>query len=226
MARKRKTRSHQIGIPFPCTWGGARPGAGRKKQESSGVPHKTREPLASRFPVHVTIRVCNGLPSLRNKAVYNILKRHLAAGADRFGFRLIHFSVQTNHIHLICEAKDSRALSRGMQGLQIRLAKGLNKFLGRKGRVFADRFHARILRTPREVRNAIAYVLHNARRHGHRVHGPDFFSSAGSFDGWKEDVEIVGVGPPVVVPARTWLLRVGWRRHGLIGVFETPKGSR
>ncbi len=224
--RKRKTVVGPDELPFPCSWGGARPGAGRKKQKDSGVPHTTRPALSSRYPVHVTIRVLDGLPSLRGKAVYRVLKWHIDAGKDRFGFRVTHYTVIRNHIHLICEAKDKRALSRGMQGLKIRIAKGLNKHWDRSGTVFAERYHAHILRTPREVRNAIAYVLHNGRRHGYQIIGIDFYSSGAWFDGWKEVPEIIGAGPPVVVAARTWLLTVGWRKHGLISVHETPKGNR
>ena len=129
MARKKKRKkktSRQNNLPFGFGWGGFRPGSGRKKQEGSGVSHKTREALASRYPVHVTIGVCDGLPNLRNRRTLRVLKRHLSAGADRFGFRLIHYSVQKNHLHLICEAKNSDALARGMQGVKVRLARGLN----------------------------------------------------------------------------------------------------
>jgi hypothetical protein len=134
--RKRKKVVEDGELPFPCSRGGARPGAGRKRQKDSGVPHTTRPPLSSRYPVHITIRILDGLPSLRGKAVYNVLKRRFDAGKDRFGFRLIHYSVLGNHIHSICEAKDARALARGMQGLKIRIAKGLNvKALIRRARV-------------------------------------------------------------------------------------------
>ncbi|MEN8161598.1 MAG: hypothetical protein ABFS41_16130 [Myxococcota bacterium] len=99
------------------------------------------------------------------------------------------------------------------------------------------RFHHRVLRTPREVRNALAYVLLNARRHwakAHRGRRPpvrlDEASSARWFDGWRRAWR-TRLGPPVepgrgapreVAPARTWLLRVGWRRHGLVDPSEVP----
>ena len=206
------------------SWGGPRPGAGRQpKGERSGAPHAPRAPLASRHPVHVTVRLCKGLPSLRRKQPYLALLRCFCAGRERFGFRLIEYSVQSNHLHLIAEAKDRRALSRGMQGLLVRIARALNRLWARCGRVFADRYHDRILRTPREVRNALAYVLHNARRHGIFGPTPDPYSSGRWFDGWRARFErmIAGIERPVA-RARTWLLTIGWRRHRRIGLEEVP----
>ena len=137
--------------------------------------------------------------------------------------------MQSNHLHLIVEGRDRRSVARGLQGLFIRVAKGLNRHWGRKGKVFADRYADRILRTPREVRNALVYVLNNCRRHGIYPGAPDPYSSGGWFDGWKHgrgpDHEIVSA--PVVSRARTWLLAAGWRRHRLIGYRERPaRGER
>ena len=115
------------------------------------------------------------------------------------------------------EAEDRRAHSRGMAGLAIRIAKRLNKFWQRRGKVFVDRFHGRELRTPREVRNALHYLLHNARKHGYRIapEGPDPYSSERWFDGWRGFARD-RVWPAPLAAARSWLLEVGWRRHGLI----------
>jgi hypothetical protein len=142
--------------------------------------------------------------------------------------RVVHYSVLSNHLHLVVEGRDRRALSRGMQGLAIRIAKRLNRYWDRSGRVFAERYHERALKTPREVRHALAYVLHNARKHGLRVaaDGPDPCSSGAWFDGWKGGrrfaAERAG-GPfvPIVAP-RTWLLAIGWRRRGLVALDERP----
>ena len=169
--------------------------------------------------MHVVMRLRAGLPSLRRKDPYRVLKKHFWRGCDRFGFRLVHYSVQANHLHFIVEARDKRALARGMNGLNVRLARGLNKLWDRKGRLFADRYFSRILRTPLEVKRALAYVLNNARRHGAVFAGPvDIFTSGVWFDGWRglrrADVEVFE--PPPLAEARTWLLRVGWHRHGLI----------
>ena len=155
-----------------------------------------------------------------------VLRGAFSSGADRFGFRLVEYSIQSNHLHLLCEARDRRALWRGMQGLSVRIAKRLNKLWERKGSVFADRYHARILRTPREVRVALAYVLCNARRHRVRLAGVDRYSTGPWFEGWRGALGRARgrlVKPALV--ARTWLLAIGWRRHGLVRIDEVP-GSR
>jgi len=185
-------------------------------------------PRASRFPVHVTVKLEKGLPPLRSRGTYVLLRAAFAAGCERFGFRLIQYSVQRDHLHMIAEAKDVRALARGMQGLLIRVAKALNRLWGRRGSVFGDRYHASTLRSPREVRSALAYVLNNARRHGLRLaQAVDVYASGCWFDGWAEILCVRGVtfvGRPTAAP-RTWLLRVGWRRHGLIRFAEVPGGG-
>ncbi len=188
------------------------------------VSHHGRAELKERFPVHVTVRIARGLPGLRERNAYYLLLRSFRAGRDRFGFRLNHYSVQTNHVHMIVEAEDSRSLTRGMQGLQIRMAKALNKLWRRAGRVFADRFHNRILRTPGEVRNVLAYVLNNGRRHGSFATKdiPDPFSSGCWFDGWIEQLEHDSPTRAPIARARTWLQRVGWQMHGLIPLSEVP----
>ena len=170
--------------------------------------------------MHVTIRLRAGLPSLRRKETRNAIAQAFECGGDRFGFRLDQFSLQTNHVHLIAEAEDRDALSRGMQGLLVRIARTLNRLWRRRGSVFADRFHARALRTPREVRAALVYVLQNARRHGLHLLGIDPYSSGWWFDGWREKPRTVL--SPTPSAARSWLLREGWRRWGLIGLRECP----
>src|SRR5688500_11409786 len=164
-AKSRKVRKAKGLLPFRQI-GGARPGAGRKpKDEVAGVSHATRAALASRFPVHATAKLSRGLPRLRRRAEYAALRAAFAAGCDRFGFRLAHYAVLNDHLHLVVEAADREALTRGMQGLMIRVAKALNRLWSRRGRVFADRYHDRILKTPREVRNVLGYVMGHARKH-------------------------------------------------------------
>ncbi|MCB9869382.1 MAG: transposase [Planctomycetes bacterium] len=214
-------------LPFPrMNWGGRRKGAGRKpKGDKAGVSHRSRAALAARFPVHVTTRLMRGLPSLRSQGVYAVLRAAFAMGCDRNGFRLVHYSVQGNHLHMIVEATDRTCLSRGLQGLLVRIARALNRLWRRAGKVFADRYHDHILRTPREVRHALAYVLNNARRHGVRLAQEiDYFTSGCWFDGWRENLtskQPSGLARPVA-RARNWLLNIGWRRHGLISHRETP----
>ena len=142
--------------------------------------------------------------------------------------RVVHYGFESNHMHLIVEAENWLSLSKGMGGLETRMARGLNKLWQRRGEVFPDRYHSRILRTPREVRNAIAYVLRNSAHHGIEIIGPDPFSSGRWFDGWKEAErkpssrtrELV----QHLVRPTTWLLNVGWKRWGLISAFEVPGG--
>jgi hypothetical protein len=174
-------------------------------------------------PIHVTVRLRAGLPSLRETAARDRVMHAFVAGRERFGFRLAQYSLQTNHLHLIAEAEDERALSRGMQGLLVRIAHALNELWGHVGSVFADRFHARALRTPREVRTALVYVLQNARHHGFSMRGVDPCSSGPWFDGWKERLAIT-VGRPMA-RARSWLLCEGWRRRGLIATDENPAAN-
>jgi putative transposase len=167
------------------------------------------------------------LPSLRRPDAFAVLEKAFAesiAGAEQHGLRLVHFSVQSTHLHFIVEARDARSLSRGMKGLLVRIARGLNRLWRRIGSVFADRFHARTLRTPREVRNALAYVLKNAHKHGCCRDGVDPYSSGNEFDGWKGALspKPMSKGSVPVLKPRTWLLAHDWKRHGLIDPREPP----
>ncbi len=203
--------------------GGARKGAGRKpKGDRPLVAHATRPELTRHDPILVTTRLVPGCPNLRNESNLAVLQGALASGADRFGFRLIEYSVQTNHIHLIAEALDERALARGMQGLLVRVAKRLNRAWSRRGKVLFDRYHARLLRTPREVRTALVYVLQNARKHGAKLLGIDACSSGRWFTGWMDRTAREGSTLPA---AGSWLLSAGWRRRGLLRTSEAPSRS-
>ena len=147
------------------TWGGKRKGAGRKpKGERPGLRHDKREVLLARFPVHVTWRMRHSVWNLRSRRCFSKLSEAFC-GASRVGFKLVHYSVQGNHVHLLVEAQDARALSRGMCGLGVRVARGLNRVMRRRGKVLDDRYHAHILRSPTEARRARAYLLQNARKH-------------------------------------------------------------
>src|ERR1700742_374747 len=159
------------------TWGGKRKGAGRKPVRArAGVVHRRRPVLKKRFPVHVTWRMREGVWGLRTRRCFGALARAFWGGANRFGFRLVHYSVQGNHVHLLVEAQRERAFPRGMNGLGVRVAKGLNRVMKRTGKVLDDRYHGHILRTPTEVRRARGYLLQNAARHyGHR--GADPYTS-------------------------------------------------
>jgi REP element-mobilizing transposase RayT len=208
------------------TWGGVRKGAGRKPNAARpGVSHLRRERLNGRSPVHVTLKLRPESAGLRTKTKLRSLKLAFRSGRDRFGFRLIHFSVQSDHLHLLVEATNARALSRGVQGLTIRIARALNRLAQRTGRVFADRFHSRSLDTPREVRNALRYVILNHVKHAKGATSVplDPCASGLYLDGWARAAPPTPIDEtsPVAEP-KTWLLRIGWKRLGLLSPREGP----
>jgi REP element-mobilizing transposase RayT len=201
----------------------------------ANVPHRARPRHVAGEPVLVTLRAL--IRALRSDVVFSVMCRAFAQAGARSParFRIVHFSLQRDHVHLIVEASDERALTSGMRSLAIRIARSINTLLSRRGRFWGDRWHGRALRSPREVRNALVYVLANFRKHARErlPPGVDAFSSAFAFDGWRvgEGAELPRAGPPfhrattasvVVSRAKTWLGAVGWRRHGLIGVEECP----
>jgi REP element-mobilizing transposase RayT len=158
------------------------------------------------------------------------LERSWSHACDRRDFRLVHYSLQGNHVHMLVEAADRSALARGMKAVAARLARAVNRVFQRRGPVLADRYHLRVLKTPREVHHALRYVLLNARRHARRLVGAAHLDPASSgrwFDGWRREgaalreVVTEAVGRPVAC-ARTWLLSTGWRRHGLIDPADVP----
>jgi REP element-mobilizing transposase RayT len=209
-------------------WSGRRAGAGRKRRERPQVRHLSRNAF-KRLPVHVTVRVLPDVPSLRNVRIVRRIEHTFANGCDRSDFRLIHYSLQGNHTHLIVEATDQLALGRGMKAIGARLARAVNRVAHRTGRVFADRYHHHVLRTPREVHHALRYVLLNARRHARKagtavaaVAQLDPASSGRWFDGWKRAVLPQPAERRSVAAPRLWLLTKGWRRHGLLDPADVP----
>ena len=225
------TRQLSLGLERPRR-GGARPGAGRPpKPGPRAMGHGKRALHREGDPVHVTLRVKRPLPSLRSQLLQQIVKGALHAQRAKGlpHFQVVHFSIQDDHVHLIIEAPDKRGIARGVAGLEVRIARRINRVMSRKGRFWSDRYHRHDLRTPTETRNAIRYVLLNLHKH-RRVIGDRAFadpcSSAATFDGYTR--------PPVVfddhlfwsrVAPRTWLLGVGWRRRGLIDPAEPPPSS-
>ncbi|MBC8067253.1 MAG: transposase [Deltaproteobacteria bacterium] len=222
-------KSKQLELVLP-THGGARKGAGRKRSTPRPtVPHVARPAFVASRPVQVTMRVVAGVSSLRANDVWSVVVDTLRALRQLSSFRVVHLSVMSNHLHLLVEADDGDAFEYGMRALTVRLALRINRVLGRRGRLFENRYHARALATPREVALSLQYVLLNARKHAaergrelpHEWVDPR--SSAPAFDGWE--------GRSAVCPderdfgvalARTWLLRVGWRRYGLLRVDAVP----
>ena len=207
-----------------------RPRRGRPRNPNR-VPH-SRRLVERRYPQHVTMRMHRHVWQLRSRRCFGILERAFLMAAARLGSRICHFSVQHNHIHMVVEADDAPRLARAIQGLAIRMAKGLNRLMGRKGAVFADRYHAHVLRTPSEVRRAMIYVLRNGQKHlprvGHRLPAAwqDPYSSAAWFDGWSVATAPMHGPPPVAAPT-SWLLSVGYQRvGGPLRVDELPAEAR
>jgi len=222
----------QLGLTFTkARRGGPRAGAGRKRLPAQlrHTPHRSRAKHQAANPVHVTLR--SSVRSLRQQFVVRTVLGALR-DSDSERFRIAHYSVQDNHLHLIVEADSKAALSTGMRGLMVRLAKRVNKLLFRRSRFWADRWHGNALTAPRQVRNALVYVLQNRKKHAAReprsvCAAIDPFSSAQCFDGFADPIPIAPRHrePPAVIPPKTWLRRVGWRRHGLVRTSECPLSS-
>ena len=216
--------------PAP-TWGGARKGAGRKKT-TKHEPHRSRPELSRHHPVHVVLRVRKDVGRLRRGPIYRAISRALRRTLAEAGFRVVHTSIQHNHLHFLVEADGKQALSHGMRSLTITAALAINRVCGRKGQVFEYRYHGKAITSPRQMRNALAYVLNNWRRHHEDLRSTaagrsrlDPYSTAIRFDGWKEAPRLAvrdNYEPLPAAAPTTWLLRVGWRRHGAISAYAVP----
>jgi REP element-mobilizing transposase RayT len=214
--------------------GGPRQGAGRPRGIRPRVMHRSREGIVARIPVHVTIRLRRGIATLRQPRFVRRFRSSLSEACVRHGFRVVHYSIQRDHVHLLIEAQSNHSIACGMKSVGARIGKLANRLFQRKGKVLDGRYHLRPLRTPLEVHRALRYVLLNHRHHAaqrrkparsiNRAQAqPDPASSGRWFAGWR-----TATAPPnpkdtcEVAPARTWLLRTGWRRHGLIHPAEVP----
>jgi len=213
--------------------GGWRKGAGRKPKVPGrpGVSHRRRMRFSSARAFHITVRMCSEVANLRGYRMFPVVRRVFCRTAQGRRFRIVHYSVQGNHIHFIIEASDRAALTAGMRRVGIQLALQINRAMGRKkGRVLADRYHQEYLQTPTQVRNAVSYVLCNARRHAWKSSGRvlaagwlDPYSSSAWFDGWsgRAPPRWPKQGDPVAAP-KTWLVRRRWRTLGLISINSVP----
>jgi len=199
--------AEQQDVPFPNTRGGRRRGAGRPigTRRSKRMTHVARPAVSPHKPHHITVRLTRGTWNLRSQRCFRPFAEALAGVRKRTGFRVVHYSVQHNHMHLIVEADDRRAMSNGLRALFIRVARALNGLMGTRGTRFDDRYHEHVLATPTEVRNALFYVLGNRAHHLARWgtiiarDAVDAFSS---------------IAEPIVKRPRSWLLREGWTRAG------------
>ncbi len=218
------------------TRGGFRKGAGRKKSKLRRDPvHRTRPEFSRHHPQHIVLRTRADVGRLRRGPIYRSMRKVLARTIGLLGFRVIHLSIQHNHLHFLVEAGGKDALRLGMQGLAISSAKAINRACKRRGKVFEYRYHATSIRSPRQARNALAYVLNNWRRHNEderaraaRSAAIDPYSTARSFEGWKEGAAakmptgFATFAPLEVTQPKTWLLKIGWERAGTISAYVTP----
>ncbi len=196
--------------------------------------HRQREGIVARVPVHVTIRLRRDVPTLRQPRFVRRFRSSLSEACIRHGFRVVHYSIQRDHVHLLIEAQTNYSIACGMKSVGARIGKLANRLFERKGKVLDGRYHLRPLRTPLEVHRALRYVLLNHRHHAakrrsqhhraeHVMVQPDPANSGRWFNGWR-----IATAPPnphdicEVAPARTWLLRTSWRRHGLIHPADVP----
>lgn len=243
-------RQLELGLEDPKPewgWGGPRPGAGRPtKAKRMRVPHRARPSHWASAPVHMTMRARSGLASFRAQRAFKAIAAALRK-ASRPGFRVVHFSVQIDHVHVIAEGDSAELLRAGCQGLAIRIALAFNRLFARKGKVWRERHERHDLRSPRQVRNTLVYVLMNHRKHARGTSGEawafrslDPKSSALWFDGWspragpalavlQQEAKLFFTRDderPVLEP-KTWLANVGWRSGGLVDPASSPiVGSR
>ena len=233
--RKRKTQNGQTEMEFMTH---RRPG--RKKSPDSGVSHATRPALKASCPMHVTKKLVAGLPGLRCPEAWSVITDAIRQANRARLVRVIEFTVQGDHLHMLCEGGDAQAVGRGLGGLFTSVARQLNRLWERCGKVFSERYHREDLTTPTQVRNAIRYVLGNIYKHVEgivRMTGgsgrlcPDPYSSGVWFGGYREpagglDRAALGGVAPCTVDGLSWLMRKGWRRLGLLSVLDGPVGAR
>ena len=216
-------RKQQLEFEKVNGWGGKRRSAGRPNT-SQRLGHGPRPEVTASAPMHLTWKLKSGLGNLRSPKVMELFKIS-AAGARAHGLRIIHFSLQSDHIHMIAEADDKNSLAKGMRSFGCRFAKGLRRIRRGQGSVFADRYHVQVLQTPTQTRNALAYVLQNFAKHSKLINHIDEFSSAAYFKDWKKLFGKENAGPILeslpkrttklpdyLCAARSWLAREGWMR--------------
>lgn len=216
--------------------GGRRRGAGRKPTgPHARASHVARPVITTARALHITIRALPSIPALRQAAFYVAIRAATVAAARQPCLRIVHVSIQNTHLHVIAEADDNGALARGMQSFQTSATRRINALLGRRGRVFTDRYHLVVVRSPTQMRNVLAYVLGNYRKHqaDHAVTPGwlvDPYATGFAFTSWKELRDGAALWPAtvaarglVVKPARSWLLTTGWQRGGpMLSVYEVP----
>ena len=180
--------------------------------------------------MHVTLRGLHGLPSFRRQGFYKALEKVVRCMMRRNDFRIVEYSVQDTHIHMIVEAASKEALANGMKSFTGASNWALNKAWGRKrGKVWADRYHRQDLGSPKQVRNALVYCLNNYKKHAGLPEGDthvDECSSGPWFVGWSEGRarKTPDRPRPTALP-QTALLQSLWQKYGRIHPGETPRAA-
>ena len=200
-------------LGFPVGRGGKRKGAGRKAMHGkAGVRHESRGRVTRHTPVFVTSKVVAGLPSLRSAEAERVVLGAFREANLLGALRVVQYSIQTDHLHFIVETASAEELSRGMIQLSSRIARRLNRLWGCEGKLWKERFHSRVIDTPRQMRNVLSYCLKNGLKHGswHDKTRPDPFSSSRWFEWRNYPPEARDESCPIAV-AHSWLASEGWR---------------
>jgi hypothetical protein len=97
------------------------------------MPHVRRPEHDRRHPVHITLSLVEDVGYLRRPHVRRVIQDALTTSIcwsrTREAFRICELSIQGRHLHLVAEADSKSALSRGIQGFKISVAKRLNAVL-------------------------------------------------------------------------------------------------
>jgi hypothetical protein len=149
--------------------------AGRPAIHDKGIRHTKREAILGPRPLHLTIKLIRA--DIQNKAILKAL-RHAIFRARLQGLRVIHYSLEHDHIHLYAESSDNKILGKAMKALGGSLVKRINKHFLSKGRCYKTRYHLRILRSATEVKNVINYILKNGIKHRRTKSVIDPYNSA------------------------------------------------
>ena len=139
-------------------------GAGRPAKHDRGIRHIARDEFNRLTVLHLTVKIDRAKAGLKNKQTLKLLW-HAIKKARLKGLKIIHYTLEFDHIHLLVEADNKAIVGTGMQSFGISLSKGINKIKGLSGQVFKTRYHFRKLKTPTEVKNVIHYILGNSIKH-------------------------------------------------------------
>jgi REP element-mobilizing transposase RayT len=140
-------------------------GAGRPAIHDVGIRHRERPKLTRLSSLHLTVKINRIKADLKNKSTLKVLKRAIC-NARKKGLRVVHFSLEYDHIHLLIESPNNSTLGRGMQSLGVTMARGINLFKKSEGGVYKHRYHFRKISSSRELKRVMHYIFNNGVKHG------------------------------------------------------------